>query len=108
MIQLKKNQNKSEEEKLEIVNKFYNEQIKYESDIIVWGMIDYWATPIESLNKGYGDCEDYAIGKYFALKKMGIYSFNDEGVYLNFKDSKINRIVSKWENLIIKVKKEGW
>lgn len=33
---------------------------------------DYWATPKEFLIKGKGDCEDYAITKYFTLLELGI------------------------------------
>jgi predicted transglutaminase-like cysteine proteinase len=33
---------------------------------------DSWSTPKEFLINGYGDCEDYAISKYFTLIKLGI------------------------------------
>lgn len=160
---IKENQNKSDEEKLEIVNNFYNNQVRYATDMQVWGEVDYWATPFESLNQGGGDCEDYAIGKYFSLKKMGIkvsqlrfvyvryqdgvdslahmvltymkedgkvlvldnlvreiketkerkdltpvFSFNDEGIYSEIGNQKLNSHFSKWINLLEKVKKEGW
>jgi len=61
----------SDREKLEKVNTFMN-KIPYGEDIDVWGAEDYWATPIEFLGVGAGDCEDYAIAKYFTLKAMGI------------------------------------
>jgi len=32
---------------------------------------DYWATPKEFLTCGFGDCEDYAIIKYYSLLKLG-------------------------------------
>lgn len=32
---------------------------------------DHWATPKEFLTMGAGDCEDYAIIKYFTLLKLG-------------------------------------
>ena len=41
-------------------------------DGLVWGKADYWATPKEFYTKGAGDCEDYAIAKYFELRKSGI------------------------------------
>ena len=37
-----------------------------------WGKKDYWATPFEFMGTGAGDCEDYAIAKYFTLRKLGI------------------------------------
>jgi predicted transglutaminase-like cysteine proteinase len=33
---------------------------------------DYWATPAELVASDGGDCEDYAIAKYFALKELGV------------------------------------
>ncbi len=61
----------SDREKLEKVNSFIN-KIPYREDIDVWGVRDYWATPVEFLGRGAGDCEDYAIAKYFTLKAMRI------------------------------------
>jgi predicted transglutaminase-like cysteine proteinase len=58
--------------KLKAVNDFYNQRLAYREDIDNWGQLDYWASPLESLGKGAGDCEDYAIGKYFTLTSMGV------------------------------------
>ena len=57
--------------KLKNVNDFFN-QITYKSDLSVWGTKDYWATPFEFMGRGAGDCEDYAIAKYFSLIKLGV------------------------------------
>ncbi|NUU64830.1 transglutaminase-like cysteine peptidase [Enterobacteriaceae bacterium BIT-l23] len=54
------------------VNRFFNSRMAFRNDRVVWGQQDYWATPVEFLRKGAGDCEDYAIAKYFSLRKMGI------------------------------------
>lgn len=62
----------SESEKLSLVNNFFNERIRYISDMEQHNKKDYWQTPRETINNGYGDCEDYAIAKYFALAKMGV------------------------------------
>ena len=51
------------------VNKFANSR-KYILDIDNWGKTDYWESPGEFLFKN-GDCEDYAIIKYFSLKELG-------------------------------------
>ncbi|OLS60597.1 hypothetical protein PSEMO_45190 [Pseudomonas putida] len=61
-----------EAEKLQVVNQFFNRQLRYEEDIDLWHEVDYWATPIQSLLKGAGDCEDYAIAKYFSLRRLGV------------------------------------
>ena len=53
------------------VNRFVN-QVPSASDQDHWGVEDYWATPAETFASNGGDCEDYAIAKYFALKELGI------------------------------------
>ncbi len=58
--------------KIKAVNDFYNQRLAYREDIDNWGQVDYWASPLESLGKGAGDCEDYAIGKYFTLTSLGV------------------------------------
>lgn len=52
------------------VNKLVN-KVKYVSDSRNWGRSDYWETPVEFLERG-GDCEDYAIAKYTALRALGV------------------------------------
>ncbi|MCK5293681.1 MAG: transglutaminase-like cysteine peptidase [Arcobacteraceae bacterium] len=56
---------------LKAINDFFN-KIRYSSDEKTWNKIDYWASPFEFLGRGAGDCEDYAIAKYFALRAVGI------------------------------------
>ena len=57
--------------KLSHVNSFMN-KIFPAHDILTKASIDYWATPKEFLIQGHGDCEDYAITKYFTLLEIGI------------------------------------
>ncbi len=57
--------------KLKDVNDFWN-KVKYRRDSVHWKQNDYWAAPFEFLGSGAGDCEDYAIAKYFSLRKLGI------------------------------------
>ena len=54
------------------VNTFFNRRVFFEDDIIVWKVPDYWATPLEFMGKGAGDCEDFAISKYITLRMLGI------------------------------------
>ncbi|MDO9619538.1 MAG: transglutaminase-like cysteine peptidase [Pseudomonas sp.] len=72
--QIKASANSSERDKLTEVNRFFNRQIRFVDDIQLWKQNDYWATPIEMLIKGAGDCEDYSIAKYFTLRRLGIPS----------------------------------
>ncbi|MDG9928696.1 MULTISPECIES: cysteine protease LapG [unclassified Pseudomonas] len=63
-----------EREKLTVVNRFFNRQLRFADDVAVWRLNDYWATPVEALVKGAGDCEDYSIAKYFTLRRLGVPS----------------------------------
>lgn len=63
-----------EKEQLKAVNGFFNRQLRFTDDSRNWRQADYWATPVESLVKGAGDCEDYSIAKYFTLRRLGIPS----------------------------------
>jgi len=58
-------------EKLENVNRFFN-QLQFVDDLTHWQKPDYWATPVEFLATGAGDCEDFSLAKYFTLKALGI------------------------------------
>lgn len=66
------NKHLSEPQKLQIVNDFFNNKIDFVDDVFLWGANDYWATPMELLYQGAGDCEDYSIAKYFTLIELGI------------------------------------
>lgn len=61
-----------EDGRLQAVNQFFNRRIQFREDIEVWGQEDYWASPVEMLDKGQGDCEDFAMAKYFSLLSLGM------------------------------------
>jgi predicted transglutaminase-like cysteine proteinase len=56
---------------LELVNDFFN-RIRFVEDSQHWHVEDYWATPLELLATNGGDCEDFAIAKYFTLLELGV------------------------------------
>lgn len=58
--------------RLAAINQFFNRRIVFTDDAPVWGVADHWASPLELLDKGRGDCEDYAIAKYFSLIAIGV------------------------------------
>lgn len=60
------------EQKLRKVNDFFNRRIRFTEDKAAWKQSDYWATPMETLGHGQGDCEDFAIAKYFTLLASGV------------------------------------
>ncbi len=57
--------------KLSHINSFYNKILPV-NDATKYNVDDHWATPKEFLINGKGDCEDYAIAKYFTLLEVGI------------------------------------
>lgn len=59
-------------DKLDKVNTFFNRRILFESDAVIWQQEDYWATPLEFMGRGTGDCEDFSIAKYVTLLMLGI------------------------------------
>ena len=63
-------------------NQFFNNGIEFVDDIDNWRVNDYWASPLETLGKGAGDCEDYAIAKYFTLLSMGVPNTKLRMVYV--------------------------
>ncbi|MBO3274433.1 cysteine protease LapG [Pseudomonas schmalbachii] len=58
--------------KLQAVNAYFNRTLLFSDDRNLWSRDDYWATPLESLWKGAGDCEDYSIAKYVTLRQLGV------------------------------------
>jgi predicted transglutaminase-like cysteine proteinase len=150
-------------QKLETVNRFFNERVLYQTDEQAWGKKDYWATLGETLSNGAGDCEDFAIAKYYTMQRLGVeqsqlrlvyvlssqfpephmvlsytdkpgsdplildnidksitrlssrtdltqvYSFNDEGLYLPGKDTRLSgpERLSKWVVVLNRTAKEA-
>jgi len=76
------NQNITEKNKLLLVNNFFN-QLQFANDIHIWKKKDYWATPFEFLIKNAGDCEDFAIAKYFTLRALHIPDNKLQIAYVN-------------------------
>ncbi len=60
------------EDKIARVNSFFNNKIEYVEDQFLWGKADYWATPLETLGRSQGDCEDFALAKYVSLRLLGV------------------------------------
>lgn len=54
------------------VNDVINRQVTGMTDMDHWRVVDYWATPAETIGSAAGDCEDYSIAKYYLLKELGV------------------------------------
>ena len=55
-----------------VINRAINLAIRPTSDLAQWGVEDRWSAPLVTLTSGRGDCEDYAIAKYVALREAGV------------------------------------
>jgi predicted transglutaminase-like cysteine proteinase len=56
------------------INRAINLSIRPMSDLAQYGVVDLWTSPLATLATGAGDCEDYAIAKYVALREAGLSS----------------------------------
>lgn len=80
--------------KLTKVNDFVN-QFNFIDDIYHWRQEDYWATPLQTLVTEGGDCEDFAIAKYFTLTEMGMAEAKLKLTYVKaLKINKAHMVVS--------------
>ena len=55
-----------------VINRGINLAIIPTSDLVQWGVVDRWSPPLETFTTHRGDCEDYAIAKYVALRAAGV------------------------------------
>jgi predicted transglutaminase-like cysteine proteinase len=77
----------SRDEQLRAVNDYMN-KFPFQSDKNNYGQIDYWATPMEFLSRGKGDCEDYAFAKYVTLRALG---FSDDHMRMTIVNDSVMR-----------------
>ncbi|MFV0573936.1 MAG: transglutaminase-like cysteine peptidase [Vibrio sp.] len=79
------------------VNNFFN-QLRFIDDIKLWGLNDYWATPIQFLNVGGGDCEDFSIAKYTTLRELGVADDKLRLIYVKALDyNQFHMVVAYYE-----------
>lgn len=62
----------SSTEVVKIINEFFNRIVHQQVDDKEEIEYDYWQSPIETLVKGSGDCEDFVMAKYVSLRLLGI------------------------------------
>ncbi|MFN3861000.1 MAG: transglutaminase-like cysteine peptidase [Roseateles sp.] len=80
--QIERSSSQAEAQRLKDINDFFNRRLAFREDAQTWGVPDYWASPLEALERRAGDCEDYAIAKYFALTASGVPSARLRMVYV--------------------------
>lgn len=80
--QIERSGTQDELQRLKDINDFFNRRVNFREDNATWGQADYWASPLESLERRAGDCEDYAIAKYFSLAAAGVPTARLRMVYV--------------------------
>jgi predicted transglutaminase-like cysteine proteinase len=92
---LKDGTGQQETANLKRVNEFFNRRIRFDEDVAVWGRSDHWATPMETLGRGAGDCEDFAIVKYYTLLLLGIPDEKLRLVYVQARLGGVNSSITQ-------------
>ncbi|WP_066552238.1 transglutaminase-like cysteine peptidase [Croceicoccus bisphenolivorans] len=87
-------------DRIATVNAWVNRRVAYTPDAKLYGKADYWASASETLARGKGDCEDYAIAKMDILAAMGVAR---EDMYLTI----ARDLVRRDDHAILIVKLEG-
>ncbi len=82
------------------INRAVNLSIRPMSDWEQYGYADVWASPLQTLRSGAGDCEDYAILKYAILRELGFRS--DDLRLVILEDDKLQA-----EHAIVAVREDG-
>ena len=83
-----------------VVNRVVNSSVRYMSDLAQYGELDRWSSPLETFATGRGDCEDYAIAKYVALREIGFAS-GDLRVVL------VNDTRARQDHAVLAVRQDG-
>jgi predicted transglutaminase-like cysteine proteinase len=65
--------------RLDAINRYVNSRVQFVEDARQYRHADVWAAANDTLNRGRGDCEDYAIAKLQMLIAAG---FSDRDLYL--------------------------
>ena len=82
------------------INRAVNLSIAAASDKIQYGVEDRWASPLTTFTSGRGDCEDYALAKYAALRAVG---FDDSDLRLLI----VPLPASQTDHAVLSVRHEG-
>lgn len=70
---------RGEMDRVEAVNRYVNGHVQFVDDSRQYGRADFWAAASDTLRRGRGDCEDYAIAKLQMLRAAGV---PDRDLYL--------------------------
>ena len=87
-------------ERLQVVNRYVNRRVTFVDDSRQYGRADVWSAAAETMRRGRGDCEDYAIAKLQMLRRAG---FADGDLYLSI----VKDLVTRQDHAVLVVRAEG-
>jgi predicted transglutaminase-like cysteine proteinase len=86
--------------RIAMVNHAVNASVRYTADFAQHGVADRWSAPIETFASGRGDCEDYAIAKFVALREAGMAA-TDLRLLL------VRDLVSRQDHAVLAARQDG-
>jgi predicted transglutaminase-like cysteine proteinase len=87
-------------DQLKLVNKWVNARIQFTEDRTEYGKSDHWANGADTIRRGRGDCEDYALAKMQLLRAIG-FPAND--IYISI----VKDLVRRADHAVLIVRSEG-
>lgn len=91
---------RNESARLDAVNIYVNHRVQFVDDIRQYGVADRWSAAADTLARGRGDCEDYAIAKMAMLRRAG---FAEHNLYLVI----LRDLVRRADHAVLVVRSEG-
>jgi predicted transglutaminase-like cysteine proteinase len=91
---------KGKAERLEAVNWYVNRRVRFVDDQVQYGRADVWAPASQTLTRGKGDCEDFAIAKLAMLRRAG---FAERDLYFVI----VKDLVRRADHAILVVRASG-
>lgn len=86
--------------RLEAVNRYVNDRVRFIDDQVQFGRADVWVSAAETLRRGKGDCEDYAIAKMQMLRRAG---FSERDLYVVI----VRDLVRRADHAVLVARAEG-
>lgn len=86
--------------RLEAVNRYVNGRVRFVDDQVQFGRADVWTSAADTLRRGKGDCEDYAIAKMQMLRRAG---FSDRDLYVVI----VRDLVRRADHAVLVARAEG-
>ena len=87
-------------DRIEAVNRYVNRRVHFVDDSRQYGRQDLWTAASETLRRGRGDCEDYAIAKLQMLRAAGV---SEGDLYLVI----VKDLVRRADHAVLVVRSDG-